>query len=150
MAVIRPQTQGNMVSMAWSPDHQQIVYRVCRSPSAVVQLPLSLLWAPDAPGGLVVASVNGSADAIQISPTLAGVMCGGMRVAIGRSIENHSTALPLRPQYKGIKRRRGSGRIHAAWSYSFAACDQPSLSPIVSASPRLELPSRKVMSSTSP
>lgn len=71
---LRPLAQGNIVSMAWSPDHHQIVYRVSRSPSGVVQSPLTLLGAPDAPGGLVVASVNGSADAIQISPALAEVM----------------------------------------------------------------------------
>ena len=70
---LRPLAQGNIVSMAWSPDHHQIVYRVSRSPSGVVQPPLSMLGAPDAPGGLVVASVNGSADAIQISPAFADV-----------------------------------------------------------------------------
>ena len=70
---LRALAQGNIVSMAWSPDHHQIVYRVSRSPSGVVQPPLSLLGAPDAPGGLVVASVNGSADAIQISPAFAEV-----------------------------------------------------------------------------
>ena len=70
---LRALAQGNIVSMAWSPDHHQMIYRVSNSPSVVVQSPLSLLGAPDAPGGLVVASVNGSADAIQISPALVGV-----------------------------------------------------------------------------
>lgn len=64
--------------MAWSPDHHQIVYRVSRSLSAVVQLPLSLLGVPDASGDLMGASVNGSTDAIQISPTLAGMMWSGV------------------------------------------------------------------------
>ena len=70
---LRALAQGNIVGMAWSPDHHQMVYRVSRSPWVVVQSPLTLLGAPDAPGGLIVASVNGSADAIQISPALAGV-----------------------------------------------------------------------------
>ncbi|HET8905693.1 MAG TPA: WD40 repeat domain-containing protein [Ktedonobacterales bacterium] len=58
--------QGNIAGIAWSPDHHQIVYRVSRSP--VIASPLSLLGAPDAPGELVVTSVNGPSDAVQISP----------------------------------------------------------------------------------
>lgn len=70
---LRALAQGDIVSMAWSPDHHQMVYRISSSTSVATQSPLSPHGAPDAPGGLIVASVNGSADAIQISPALADV-----------------------------------------------------------------------------
>jgi hypothetical protein len=62
--------QGNIVSVAWSPDHHQYVMRVAQpfnSPAS-----LSPLGPPDAPGDLYVGSVNGGSP-IQITPGLAGL-----------------------------------------------------------------------------
>lgn len=67
---LRALAKGNIVSMAWSPDHTQYVMRLAQtfaSPS-----PLSLLGAPDAPGQLGVGSINGG-SAVQITPSLAGL-----------------------------------------------------------------------------
>ncbi len=67
---LRMLAQGNIVSVAWSPDHHQYVMRLAQqfAPPA----PLSLLGAPDAPGELAVGSVNGG-NTTQITPSLTGL-----------------------------------------------------------------------------
>ena len=67
---LRTLARGNIVAVAWSPDHHQYVMRLVGSYK--LPAPLSLLGAPDAPGQLGVGSVNGG-NAIQITPSLAGL-----------------------------------------------------------------------------
>ena len=67
---LRMLSQGNVVSVAWSPDHHQYVLRTADPFNAPA--PLSLLGAPDAPGQLGVGSVNGG-TIVQITPSLAGL-----------------------------------------------------------------------------
>lgn len=67
---LRALARGNIVSVAWSPDHHQYVIRYAQpyAPPA----PLSMLGAPDAPGDLGVGSINGG-TVVQITPGLAGL-----------------------------------------------------------------------------
>lgn len=67
---LRQLAQGNIVSVAWSPDHHQYVMRIAQSSSTPG--PMSLLGAPDAPGDLAVGSVSGGST-VQITPNLAGL-----------------------------------------------------------------------------
>jgi hypothetical protein len=66
----RKLAQGNIVSVAWSPDHHQYVIRVAQP--MVTPPPLSPLGVPDAPGDLYVGSVSGGTP-VQITPNLAGL-----------------------------------------------------------------------------
>lgn len=67
---LRLLSQGNIVSMTWSPDHHQYVMRFAQPFKATS--PFSPLGAPDAPGELAVGSVNGG-SAVQITPNLPGL-----------------------------------------------------------------------------
>lgn len=67
---LRKVAQGNIVSMAWSPDHHQYVYRVAAQ--IAPPSPYSVLGVPDAPGDLEVSSVNGGSP-IPITQSLAGL-----------------------------------------------------------------------------
>lgn len=66
----RKLAQGNIVSVAWSPDHHQYIIRVAQR--MTTPPPLSPLGVPDAPGDLYVGSVSGGTP-IQITPNLAGL-----------------------------------------------------------------------------
>ena len=68
---LRMLAQGNIVSVAWSPDHHQYVMRLAQQFAPPV--PLSLLGAPDAPGELAVGSVNGGSTT-QITPITCGIV----------------------------------------------------------------------------
>lgn len=67
---LRQLAQGNIVSVAWSPDHHQYVMRVTQSFAPPASL--SLLGAADAPGELAVGSVSGG-NVVQISPSTTGL-----------------------------------------------------------------------------
>jgi Tol biopolymer transport system component len=67
---LRKLATGNIISVAWSPDHHQYVMRLSQTYNPPA--PLSLLGAPDAPGQLGVGSVSGG-TAIQITPSDAGL-----------------------------------------------------------------------------
>lgn len=67
---LRALARGNIVSVAWSPDHHQYVIRYAQPYKQPA--PLSLLGAPDAPGDLGVGSVNGG-TVVQITPGMAGL-----------------------------------------------------------------------------
>ncbi|HET9981603.1 MAG TPA: hypothetical protein VFQ32_14240 [Ktedonobacterales bacterium] len=67
---LRKLATGNIVSVAWSPDHHQYVMRISETYNPPT--PLSMLGAPDAPGQLGVGSVSGG-TAIQITPSGAGL-----------------------------------------------------------------------------
>jgi hypothetical protein len=70
---LRQLAQGNIVSVAWSPDHHQYVMRTTqRYAPPNPPNPLNLLGAPDAPGDLSVGSVSGG-SVVQITPNLAGL-----------------------------------------------------------------------------
>lgn len=67
---LRKLATGNIVSVAWSPDHHQYVMRISETYNPPT--PLSMLGAPDAPGQLGVGSVSGG-TAIQITPSGTGL-----------------------------------------------------------------------------
>ncbi|HLY29578.1 MAG TPA: hypothetical protein VKQ36_00995 [Ktedonobacterales bacterium] len=60
----------NVVGFAWSPDHHELVYRVGSGAYALASALLSgtLFAAPDAVADIGIVSINGGANAIQISP----------------------------------------------------------------------------------
>lgn len=65
---------GPVASFAWSPSHHQLVYRLASGGgSPAPSVPLTSTFAvPDAPGDLVIISINGGAG-IQITPHVAGL-----------------------------------------------------------------------------
>jgi len=67
---LRKLATGNIISVAWSPDHHQYVMRISETYNPPA--PLSILGAPDAPGQLGVGSVSGG-TAIQITPSGVGL-----------------------------------------------------------------------------
>jgi Tol biopolymer transport system component len=55
----RTLASGSIVSFAWSPDHQQLVYRMAKGGGAADLVPTATVGVPDAAGSLVVTSING-------------------------------------------------------------------------------------------
>lgn len=89
---------GNVAGYAWSPDHHALAYRTTSGGSLATLSATSSRRAPDAPGGMWVASISGGVP-LQLTPSESATFSDAWWNANGNRMVYRETGIPGMPIY---------------------------------------------------